>query len=837
MTMDEPMTHAFFLRKALGPALLAVAGLQAQAPLQVRDAAALQIALEKLQVVGTVLYVAAHPDDENTAALAYFSQGRKVRAAYLSMTRGGGGQNLIGSEQGDGLAVLRTQELLAARRLDGAEQFFTRAVDFGFSKTASETLGFWGHESALADVVWTIRKLRPDVILTRFSPTTGGTHGHHTASAILALEAFTAAADPARFPEQLSLVRPWQARRILWNSFRPQAEREAQAPGAFVTVDVGQYDPLLGKAYTELAAESRSMHRSQGFGAVAARGGRLEYFDLLAGAPLKGDLLEGVDLTWHRVPGGAALGELLSRALAAYQPERPAEALPLLLQAKAALDRLEADPWVDAKRKDLAEAIRCAAGLWVEAIAERQTTTAGEPLAVAATVLARGGLPITLEGIDLGAPRGVGRVLPVNQPVTERFTVTLPPGTPVAQPYWLREPRTLGREAEAQPAFAGLPEQPPALMATFRLAAAGVPFELPVPVRYRFRDPVLGERYHPVAVEPRVMVNLTEAVQIFGDGAAREVAMVVVAGKANAAGTLRFQVTGGSGWRVEPTELPFSLARSGDEVRMTVRLHPPQAAGSGTLKVEVAMEGETAPALGLARVDYPHLPLQTYFPPATARLVRLDLRRRGRRLGYVMGAGDDLPGVLRPLGYDVDLLSDEALAAADLTGYDAIIIGIRAFNTRPRMAQLHQRILDYVARGGTEVVQYSVDQGLVTPALGPFPFTVSRTRVSEEEAPVTLLAPEHPALNWPNRITPADFEGWVQERGLQFAADWDARYKPILSTHDQGEPPSGGGLLVASHGKGRFVYTGLSFFRQLPAGVPGAYRLFANLLALGQPHE
>jgi LmbE family N-acetylglucosaminyl deacetylase len=835
MTMDEPMMHSLFLRKAAVPALLAVAGLQAQAPLQVRDAAALQLALDKLQVVGTVLYVAAHPDDENTAALAYFSQGRMVRTAYLSMTRGGGGQNLIGSEQGDGLSVLRTQELLAARRLDGAEQFFTRAVDFGFSKTPAETLGIWGHEPALADVVWTIRKLRPDVILTRFSPTAGGTHGHHTASAMLALEAFAAAADPARFPEQLRLVEPWQAKRILWNSFRPQAERDAQAPGAFVTVDVGRYDPLLGKAYTELAAASRSMHRSQGFGALAARGAKLEYFDLLAGSPLKDDLLEGVDLTWRRVPGGAAVGELLARARAAYRPERPSDALPLLLQAKAALDRLEEDAWVEVKREELTEAIRCAAGVWAEAIAERQATAAGEPLAVAATVLVRGGVPVTLEGIDLVEAREAKRALPMNQPVTERFTVTLPPGTPTTQPYWLKEPRLPGREAQAPSAYAGLPERPALLTATFRFAAAGVPFELPIPVRYRFRDPVLGERYHPVAIVPPVLVNLPEAVHIFGDGAVREVALVVAAGKDKAAGTLRLQVP--PGWSVEPPELPFALARAGDEARLSVRLRPPQDAQSGTLKVVVAMDGVTFPAHGLVRLDYPHLPLQTYFPPATARVVRLDLHIRGRRLGYVMGAGDDLPGVLRPLGFEVDLLSDEALAEADLGRYDAILIGIRAFNTRPRLAQLHGRILDYVAKGGTEVVQYSVDQGLVTPVLGPFPFTVSRTRVSEETAPVTFLAPDHPALNWPNRITAADFEGWVQERGLQFAGEWDARYVPILSTHDQGEPPSGGGLLVAAHGKGRFVYTGLAFFRQLPAGVPGAYRLFANLLALGQAHE
>lgn len=816
-------------------ACMALPGLRAQAPLAVRDAAALQQALDQLQVLGSVLYVAAHPDDENTAALACFSKGRNLRTAYLSLTRGGGGQNLIGTEQGDALAVLRTQELLAARRLDGAEQYFTRAVDFGFSKTPEETLAIWGHEAVLADVVWTLRKLRPDVIITRFSPQPGGTHGHHTASAILALEAFTAAADPARFPEQLAQVRPWQAKRILWNSFRPQAERERQLPGSYVTLDVGQYDPLLGKSYTELAAESRSMHRSQGFGALAGRGERLEYFDLLAGQPFKTELLEGVDLSWGRLPGGAPVGELLSKARSAYRPEHPEAIVPLLLDAKAALERLAPEPWVEVKRAELTEALRCAAGIWAEAIAERQSTAVGEPLPVKASILVRGKLPLTLERVTLGEVRDKRLPLAVNQPVTERFELTLPPGTAISQPYWLREPRWEGLDAAAPPALAGLAEGPPIASATFRLSAQGTPFELTVPVRYRFRDPVLGERYHPVAALPPVMVNLEEPVQIFGDGAAREVAMVVVAGKAKAAGQLRLQAP--VGWRVAPEVLSFSLAAPGDEVRLTARLTPPATAQAGELGVRVTLDGASFPAQGVVRVAYPHLPLQTFFPPARAKAVRLDLRREGRRIGYIMGAGDEVPRSLRPLGYEVDLLTDEALASADLSGYDAIVLGIRAFNTRPRLAQLHGRILDYVAAGGTEVVQYNVDQGLVTPELGPFPFRLSRTRVCEEAAPVTFLAPDHPALNWPNRITPADFQGWVQERGLQFAEAWDPRYLPLLATGDPGEPASGGGLLVAAHGKGRFVYTGLSFFRQLPAGVPGAYRLFANLLALGQRHE
>ena len=803
------------MRKALLPLALALLCLPvpAQAPVPVRDSAELARALDRLQVLGTVLYVAAHPDDENTAALATFSRGRNFRSVYLSMTRGGGGQNLIGPEQGDALAALRTQELLAARRLDGAEQLFTRAVDFGFSKTPEETLGIWGHEAALADVVWAIRKVRPDVIITRFPPTGGGTHGHHTASAILALEAFKAAADPARFPEQLAQVRPWQARRILWNVFRPDGAPVPQGPGSFVTVDVGQYDPLLGESYTELAARSRSQHRSQGFGAVAVRGARLERLELLAGEPMGTDLMEGVDLTWARVPGSGQVATLLAQAAQSFRLEHPAEVLPLLLAAKTALDALAPEPWV-------------------EAIADRQTVASGEDLTVTATVLGRGAAGLSLEAIQ-GRPKGIP--LPVNQPVTETFKLTAALGAQPSEPYWMGQGPSQGLGPTAPPALAGLPEGPAAFATTFRIAVLGQPIEFTVPVRYRFRDPVLGERYQPVALVPPVMVNLAEPVQVFGDGAAREVAMVAVAGRARAAGSLRLQVP--AGWKAEPADLPFALAKAGDEVRLTTRLTPPAGAQQGELVVRVVLDGQSSPALGVVRVAYPHIPLQTFFPPATARLVRLELARAGLRIGYIMGPGDELPRVLRPLGYEVELLSDEALASADLSRYDAILVGIRAFNTRPRLAQLNGRILDYVARGGTEVVQYSVDQGLVTPELGPFPFTVTRTRVCEETAPVTLLAPGHRVLNWPNRITQEDFQGWIQERGLYFADHWDVRYQPILSTHDTGEPGSGGSLLVAPHGHGCFVYTGLSFFRQLPAGVPGAYRLFANLLALGQHHE
>jgi len=441
------------------------APLPAQAP-PVRDAAELQQTLDQLQVVGSVLYLAAHPDDENNALLAYFSKGRHLCTSYLSLNRGGGGQNRIGTEQGDLLAALRTQELLAARRLDGAQQYFTRAVDFGYSKTPQETLAIWGHDAILADVVWTIRKLRPDVIVTRFSPTRGGTHGHHTASAMLALEAFRAAADPARFPEQLAWVKPWQATRLVWNSYRLRNELHAMAPGSYLSLEVGGYDPLLGLSYPELGALSRSQHRSQAFGTIAQRGPRTEIFETLAGQPPRSDLFDGIDLSWNRVPGATTVASWLARARRDYRPERPAGILPLLLKAKAALDRLPAEPRVLDKRAQLLEAIRCAAGIWVEAIADRQTVAPGDPLEVTATVIARNPSGAALTGYGLTPAlehRAVRQALPVNEPVQATFQVAFPAGTPCSQPYWMGRGLSAGLHPGGPPELAGLPGNPPAL--------------------------------------------------------------------------------------------------------------------------------------------------------------------------------------------------------------------------------------------------------------------------------------------------------------------------------------------------------------------------------------
>ncbi|WP_243304262.1 PIG-L family deacetylase [Geothrix oryzisoli] len=820
--------------------------LPAQGP--VRDAADLQKQLNRLQTVGSVLYIAAHPDDENTAVLATLSKGRNLRTAYLAITRGSGGQNLIGHELGDSLAAIRTQELLAARRLDGAEQFFTSAVDFGFSKTAEESLRMWGHDRVLAEVVRTIRAFRPDVILTRFPPDARAGHGHHTASALLAIEAFKAAADPTRFPEQLKAgLRPWQATRLLWNHYLFTDEAPAPPAGS-LTLDVGAFDPLLGRSYGELAAESRSQHRSQGFGVLAQRGRRVETFELLDGRPAKGDLFDGIDLTWSRFRGTRGVAALLREARQGFRPDHPAAILPQLVRALHDLRNLppeaQAEPLVQAKRAELEEVIRAAAGLWVEAIADRQRLAPGDRLTVQAAVLVRGGAPVVLDALTLEAvgPEGTrvletrrdGKPLPDNATRKERFAFTVAADTPLSQPHWLGGP---GAEA-----WAGLPESPAPFRLRARLATPEGPFEVTVPVQFRFRDPVLGERYQPLAVVPAALVTFADPVQVFEGPAAKEVRLKVLAGGAAAAGRVRLQAP--EAWKVEPAEQPFALSRPGEEREFTFRLTPPATTASGELRAEVDTGTGFRPAHALVRVDHPHIPLQTLLPAARVRLERFELRHDGRRIGYVMGAGDDIPQALRRIGYEVELLSDEALAREDLARFDAIVLGIRAFNTRPALQSLKERLHAYVAAGGTELVLYTVNTGIpginagmVTEAIGPYPFKVGRKRVTVETVPVHLLQPGHPAFHWPNELTAQDFDGWVQERSLYHAEGWDARYTPLLGMADPGEPEDGGALIVARHGKGHYVYTGLSFFRQLPDGVPGATRLFANLLALGHAHD
>jgi LmbE family N-acetylglucosaminyl deacetylase len=805
------------------------------------DAAQLQLALKKLTVVGSALYVAAHPDDENTAMLSFLTSERLLRSGYLSMTRGDGGQNLIGSEKGELLGVVRTQELLAARRIDGAEQFFTRALDFGYSKNPEETLRIWGHDAILADVVWTIRRFQPDVIITRF-PTTGeGGHGHHTASAILAGEAFQAAGDPTRFPEQLRYVGVWQPRRLFWNLFRTPGKDVDLSK--LLAVDLGTYNPLLGRAYTEIAAESRSQHKSQGFGSAERRGSIPNYLSQLAGDSAKSDPFEGINLTWSRYAGGEAVGAILEEAYRTFDPKNPSATIPLLLRADAELTRLgaspawspRANPWIEVKRRDLGEAIRACAGMSIDVNAADSFVTPGSDIGLTTTVVNRSTAPFRLDAVGslYGDPsKAPGAALKNNEPVKTEIALKVPADFDISRPYWLRQPPSKGTYTVSDQELIGLPDNPSALPLIVTIGSGidqGLFYN--VPLVYRWTDPVRGEQTRPVDIVPEISVNPDQKVYLFPDQKARPINVALHSFVGATTGTVRLVAP--SGWTVTPESASVSFKEKNDEQRVTFQVTPPGAAASGDVHAEVTLPNGKKLSYALTTIDYPHIPAQRIFSDAAAHLVRLDIRRKGQRIGYIMGPGDEVPDALRQVGYDVDLLTDNDLDHLDLGRYSAIVTGVRAYNTRKRLRIDQSHLLDYVQRGGTLVVQYNTLDDLLVPAPGPYPFKISHDRVTVEEAPVKVLAADDPLLNTPNRITSADFDGWVQERGLYFASEWDPKYRAILETHDPGESDKPGGMLVANYGKGTFIYTSYSWFRQLPAGVPGAYKLFVNLVSAG----
>jgi len=823
----------------LATLLVVPAALFAQKPL---DAAQIQLALKKLTVVGSALYVAAHPDDENTALIAYLGNERLYRTGYLSMTRGDGGQNLLGDEKGELLGVIRTQELLAARRTDGSEQFFTRALDFGFSKGPKETLAIWDHDLILADVVWNIRRFQPDVIITRF-PTTGeGGHGHHTASAILAGEAFTAAADPSKFPEQLKYVGVWQPRRLFFNRFGFQPVKPDDPSVAnSLRVDMGAFNPLLGRSYTEIAAESRSMHKSQGFGAAERRGTFFNYFDQLAGDPAKSDLFEGIDTSWSRYPGGEAIGKLLQQASDSFDPKKPAKTIPLLLQAYDLLDRLRAGgpwastPWADVKQRDLLNAIRACAGISIDVAAGDSSVTAGSTIPVSVSVVNRSDYPFTLSMVAsryADPSKGVNAPLANNVPIKTDLSIKVPADFPISQPYWLQKPPNKGSYVVDDQRLIGIPENAPAIPIIVTLtdnAMHTIIFE--VPAVYRWTDAVQGERTRSVDVVPSVTANLAAPVYVFPDVQAKPVTVLVRNVNATGPVTVRLRVP--DGWTSNPASTSVSFAKKGEEARATFQIKPPAGESNALVHAEAETVDGKKVDVGVTNIDYPHIPAQRVFSDAVAKLVRADIKKRGTRVGYVMGAGDEVPTALRQVGYDVTLLTDDDLDRGDFAKYDAIVTGVRAYNARPRMRLAHPKLMEYVKNGGTLVVQYNSTnpQPLLVDVPGPYPFKVSTDRVTVEEAPVRFVHPDSPLLNLPNKITQADFSGWVQERGLNFVRDWDPQYQTVLASNDPGEPEKEGGELYAHYGKGTFIYTSYAWFRQLPAGVPGAYKMFVNLVS------
>ena len=797
--------------------------------------------LKKLNFLGSVLYIAAHPDDENTRLISYFSNEKNARTAYLSLTRGDGGQNLIGPQLREQLGIIRTQELLAARRIDGGQQFFTRANDFGYSKTPTETLDIWNKEEVLGDVVWIIRKFRPDVIINRFDHRTpGSTHGHHTSSAILSFEAFDLAGNRNAYKNQLAYVDAYQPKRLYFNTSPwfyggDEAFQEADKSN-FISFDTGVYFPLKGLSNPEIASLSRSQHRSQGFGSTGSRGRQMEYLEFLKGepAPDSTDVFAGINTTWERVKGGKEIGDILYKVEENFDFEDPSKSLPELIKAYSLIQKLEDEHWKKIKSEQIKEIIYATSGLYLEAVAESPSTTPSEELQVRLEAINRSDAEITLTSVEL-TPNN-SKINPQvnldnNEGWDSNMTFRIPADASYTTPYWLKEEGSMGMYTVKDQQLRGLPETPLNTTATFNISINGTQMAFQRPVVYKFNDEVYGETYRNFEIIPPVDITFQDEVLIFNNTEPREIAVQVTAHRPNINGTLKLEAD--DGWKIEPVKTDFSISQSGGKASLLFQITPPEGQNETKLLPSVSFNGKDYNKK-LIEIDYEHFPDQNLVVPASLKLVKLDISKKGQRIAYIEGAGDVVPESLEQIGYEVVKISPSAISETYLQKFDAVVLGIRAYNTVEELKYKQQLLFNYVEQGGTMIVQYNTSRGLLVDDLSPYKLSLSRDRVTNENAEVTFLAPEHPVLNSPNKLTKADFEGWVQERGLYFPGSWDENFTPILSMHDKNETSKSGSLLVAKYGKGYYIYTGISFFRQFPEAIPGAFRLFANLISIGK---
>ncbi len=819
----------FSLFSATWLLLFSINSSQAQAPRSYTSSEIL-LQLKKLNTVGSVLYIAAHPDDENTRLIAYLANEKCLRTGYLSLTRGDGGQNLIGPEQGVELGVIRTQELLAARRIDGGEQFFTRAYDFGYSKTPKETFQKWNHDSVLSDVVWVIRNFRPDIIITRFATDGSGGHGHHTASAILAEEAFDAAGDPKRFPEQLQYVEVWQPRRLFYNATNRFRDPNADM-SAFIKLDVGGYNPLLGKSYGEIAAESRSMHKSQGFGSAKQRGEYFEYFKPIKGdtAGLK-DIFQGMDFSWGRVKGGKEIKQLLSSTIKNFDPSMPEKSVPNLI-------KLQKNPFY---KESVWSLIQLCMGVYTESVIERSPLVSSfDSFVVKTTLVNRSKKNIRIKYIRFLNNPDVPFYSPCKVDIYTAVGVNIPPDSSFinywplynscdevfSQNFWLEggvKNNLFAAKAKKSP----LSLNPDGyLVDPWIIIGCSLDsdfFSFSNSLLYKEVKPDKGEVYEPAIFTPSASFEFMNSTYVATDTNAIPVTVKLRALKDSI--NLDFQITQDVAWRWEDYHVSFRKKGEEKNVVFFAKAYEP----IDTLLIDYAWS--------IKKLKYDHFPAQTLIVPAETKLIRLDVKKKLKRIGYIPGAGDEVAPCLTQLGYEVVTITDAMLANENLNQFEAIITGVRAYNTNEKLPQFKQKLMDYVAAGGNLIVQYNTNSwaGPLSSDIGPYKFKITRDRITDENAAVKFLLPQHPVFNYPNKITEKDFEGWIQERSIYHAGEWDSNYVAPISMADPDEKPNNGALIIAGYGKGHFVYTGLVFFRELPAGVPGAYRLFVNILELGK---
>ncbi|MRX63886.1 PIG-L family deacetylase [Maribacter luteus] len=799
-------------------------------------------AIQKLNFLGSALYIAAHPDDENTRLISYLSNEVKARTAYLSLTRGDGGQNLIGPELRELLGVLRTQELLAARRVDGGQQFFSRAVDFGYSKHPNETLKIWNKDSVLSDVVRMIRKFKPDVIINRFDHRSPGTtHGHHTSSAMLSFEAFDLASDPTSYPNQLNDLKTWQPKRLFFNTswwfYGSEEKFKAADKSNMLSFDIGVYYPMLGVSNNEIASLASSQHRCQGFGRLMTRGTQNEYIELLKGnMPAdKNNVFDGIDTTWSRVEGGEAIGAILYEIEKNYNFKNPSAHIKELIKAYQLLQEIPDTYWKEIKSEELKDIITTISGLYLEASSKDAMAIPGSTAEINIEVVNRSSSDIKLKSVVISDLVSADKDINLTDNDKQEFKVQLniPDDISYTSPYWLNKKGTLGMYTVEDPDLIGNPETPPAFHAVFNLEIEGYPIAIDKPVIHRYSKPDHGELYHPFDILPVATASFQDKVMIFADGKPKKVPVSIKAHRDNIKGEIELCYS--KGWIVDKESKPFEIKNKGDEQIVFFELTPPESEDESFISPIIKVDGKEL-SKELVTIAYDHIPTQSVLLPTEAKVVRLNIKKVGEHIGYIVGAGDDVPKSLEQIGYQVHTIDPNSINAETLSKYGAIVVGIRAYNVVPELKFKQKYLFDYVKKGGNLILQYNTagrwDKQYED--IAPFPLKLSRERVTNEDSEVEIIGKDHELVNYPNKITNDDFKGWVQERGLYFPSEWDSKFTPILSMHDEGETAKEGSLLIAPYGKGNYIYTGLSFFRELPAGVPGAYKLFANMLSIGK---
>ena len=797
--------------------------------------------VKKLNFLGSVLYIAAHPDDENTRLISYFSNHVKARTGYLSMTRGDGGQNLIGPELRELLGIIRTQELLAARRVDGGEQFFTRANDFGYSKHPDETLVMWNKDEVLKDVVSRIRKFKPDIIINRFDHRTpGSTHGHHTSSAMLSVEAFDLANDK-NYKTHKGSTDLWQPKRVFFNTswwFYGSEEKFAEADKSkMLSFDIGLYSPSSGLSNNEIASIASSQHLSQGFGRMTTRGSEKEYIEFLKGdfENNKSNIFDGIDTSWNRVKGGKAIGKILGSVEQNFNFKDPSVHVSELLKAYQLLQKIDNEHWKIIKTKELLAIIQSCTGLYLEASSNTSTVTASDKAKLSLEVLNRSNVEIKLKSVKVSTKENsVLKDILLKNNAKEIFqdSIEIPLGDiKYTAPYWLEKKGTLGMYTVIDETLIGKPETPRVVYVDFNLEINNIPITISKPVVYRYSKPDKGELYKPFEILPEVTASITDKVIIFSDNKAKQISVKVKAHKSDLKGSVSLAYP--KDWMVSPKTIDFNILQKGGEEIVNFMITPPVGQSEGKLTPMSNINGRIY-TKELVEINYDHIPTQSVLLPSESKIVKLNIEKKGQRIAYIQGAGDNIPENLRQIGYTVTELTGDQIRLENLQNFDAVVLGLRTYNIDDDSRFYQSELHSYVEQGGTLLLQYNTSRSQKVAQVAPYELKLSRDRVTDENSEVTILNTDHEVLNYPNKITTNDFNGWVQERGLYFPDEWSKEFTPLLSMHDKGESPKEGSLLIAKYGKGNFIYTGLSFFRELPAGVPGAYRLFANLLSVGK---